>query len=174
MSTKKTISVVGSALRVIDAAPIEAPDTVSVALPSIEGTVEPIRGTGIIGEIEVPTTGFVAPLVVVITSKSHMGLETLMVPGIHKIEFVWVRDRLDTAGAKIGVVQNKVIASGYCKKYDEGGIELGSSPEVTIELTCNTYSRFSDGKPIIEIDKLNGVYKINGKDQMSDIKALLK
>jgi len=170
----KTINVIGSAFRVVDSAPIEAGDMVSVTLPSIEYMVESLSGTGIIGEIEVPTTGFVGPLVIGISSKSQKGLETLLEAGVHKVEFVWVRDVLNTAGAKIGLVQNKIIASGYTKKFDEGGIELGKGSDISVEMTCNTYSRFADGKSVIELDKLNSVYKINGKDQMSNIRALLK
>jgi P2 family phage contractile tail tube protein len=171
---KKTINVVGSAFRVIDGAPKEASDFVSVTLPSIENAMETIKGTGILGEAEVPTTAFLAPMTLGIASKSSEGLTDLLVPGTHKVEAVWIQDVLDTSGMKIGSKQNKMIANGFTKKFDEGGVEQGSGTDINVELALNTYSRYVDGKPILEIDKFNGVYKVNGVDQISKISALLK
>ena len=171
---KKVINIVGMRVRVIDAAPVEATDAVSVALPSLENTLETIKGAGILGEVEVPTSGFLGPLDLSISAKSMAGLTALLVPGSHKIEVIWVRDVLDTAGAKIGISQNKVIASGFLKKYDESSVELGAGQDVTVDMTCNTYSRYTDGKPVVEIDKFNGVYKYDGKDVMGPVTAALR
>ena len=171
---KRRINIVRVVARVLDSNPVEIPDFVSVTLPSIENLMETIRGAGIIGEIEVPTTAAVGPLTLTLASKSCEGMTILLAPGIHKVEIVWVRDVFDTGGSKIGLSQEKAIASGFTKKLDEGSIEHNAGQDVNVEMTCNTYNRYTDGKAFFELDKTNGVYKVDGKDRMSAIMALLK
>ncbi len=59
------------------------------------------------------------------------------------------------------------------KKADEGKIESGASQDGSISFEVIAYKRICDGKEIINVDKLNGIYKINGKDMFSDISQYL-
>ena len=58
-------------------------------------------------------------------------------------------------------------------KIGEGKIEPGSGQDGSYEYEVLSYKRVTNGKNILEIDKLNGVFKVNGVDQTKSINSLL-
>ena len=58
------------------------------------------------------------------------------------------------------------------KVFNPGKVEKGEGMEakVTMELTYLLVE--NDGQPLIEVDKLNGVYKVNGVDMLANISEL--
>ena len=51
-------------------------------------------------------------------------------------------------------------------------LEKGEGMEATVTLELTYLMVEVDGKQLVEIDKLNGVYKVNGKDMLAAIKNL--
>ena len=171
---KKSGNVVTARLRIIDGQAVEVEDYVSMTLPPIEYAVETMKGTGIVGEIEVPTTGHSGPMTLTIVAKSCKEVLALLTPGVHKVEGVWMRDEFNTANVRIGQTHNKIIVTGFTKTFDEGGVDLGSGADTTVTMTCNTYARYLDGRTVIDIDKLNGKFEVNRVDLMAEINAKMR
>jgi hypothetical protein len=62
---------------------------------------------------------------------------------------------------------------GRVKKFKPGKIEKSESMEATVTLELTYILIENDGESLVEIDKLNGVYKVNGQDMLADIKNLV-
>ena len=65
-----------------------------------------------------------------------------------------------------------MVEVGRVKSFKPGKVEKGETmeAEVTLELTYILIE--VDGKQLIEVDKLNSVYKVNGVDMLAEINAL--
>ena len=66
----------------------------------------------------------------------------------------------------------RVAVRGSTKKISGGSLKAGSpmSSSVTLEVTYIKIE--NNGKTALELDKLNGVFVVNGKDIMSAIRSL--
>lgn len=149
-------------------------DTSSLKRPSIEAMTDTIKGAGIMGEIDLPTMGQLSAMEYEITFKNAnkkaielFGQET------QHIEVRWVTDVLDTTTSKVTVKANKDIIKGVPKKIDLGSIEGNSNNEATLPLEILYFKHIQDGETLIEIDKLNNVFIINGVDYMAKIREAL-
>ena len=72
---------------------------------------------------------------------------------------------------KFGNIGDVIVAS--VRKAQPGGtVKKGDAmgAETTLELTY--YMIEVDGEQVVEVDKLNGVYKVNGSDMLAGIAAL--
>jgi hypothetical protein len=67
----------------------------------------------------------------------------------------------------------RVVEKGRVKKFKPGKLEKGESMEATVTLELTYILIENDGSPLVEIDKLNGIYNVNGEDMLKDIKALI-
>ena len=58
------------------------------------------------------------------------------------------------------------------KGFSAGSVKAGSPTNSSVKLELTYYLIEADGKKLIELDKLNGRYKINGKDMLAKAAAL--
>lgn len=67
----------------------------------------------------------------------------------------------------------RVVEMARVKKFKPGKIEKseGMEAEVTVEVTYIMIE--VDGEQLIEIDKLNGVYKVKGVDMLAKVRSLI-
>lgn len=143
-------------------------DTTEVTLPEIEELTDTIKGAGILGEIDLPTLGQIGSLSAEISFRST-NKETINLLTTPQIELRWVTDAIDTSTGKAMTVANKAFLTVKRKKFSEGKLESGSAQDGSAEFEVLAYRRIMEGKEILNIDKLNNVYKINGIDQLTDI-----
>lgn len=140
-------------------------DTTKVQLPSIENMSDTIKGAGIMGEIDLPSLAMPGSMVLSmsmrITSKTATKLKS---GGVQNLEIVWNVDELNGSTGGVRAVQHKAFVKGILKKFDEGAVESGAQMDGSIELETLYYKRVIDGENILEIDKLNNVYRVLGKD----------
>lgn len=145
-------------------------DTTSVQLPSIEYLTDSIKGAGILGEVDWPTLGQVGSMSLSIsirvTNEDFGALAKAK-----NLEIRWITDAFDTTEVKTGVNLNKAFISCIPKKIDEGKIEPGSAMDGSFEYEVYAYKRILNGKEILNIDKFNGIFTINGEavtDNLND------
>lgn len=147
-------------------------DTTSVELPSIEFLTDTIKGSGIVGEIDVPSyyqPGSMAlSLSLRVTSEQ---LATLLVA--KEIEIRWASDSIDTSNMKTGINANKAFIKGPVKKFEEGKLESGSAQDASFEYEAIAYKRIINGKEVLNIDKLNGIFSVNGSNLLKNFNAAL-
>lgn len=145
-----------------------------VTLPDLEEMTETFEGAGILGEIEVGTEG-----------------------RFSKFEAEFPFQTLDREITELKMNSDKAIslrAAGEYINRETGKIEFAKI-KVTLKgpRTSLSLGKFADNKPtqstvkmkpfyikvevndevLVEVDKLNSVYKLNGKDQLSTINSFL-
>lgn len=147
-------------------------DTTSLTLPSIERITDTIKGSGIVGEIDLPTYGQIGSMETEISIRvSNDQLGTLA--SATELEYRWVTDVIDTKTGKVKVQAHKAFLTVTNKKLEEGKVESGAAQDGSLAYEVLAYKRIIDGKEVINIDKLNGIYSINGKNMLDDINKYL-
>lgn len=143
-----------------------------VALPDFEAITETISGPGMLGEVDDPTIG-------------HFGSQELEVPfrTVTEDEFDMMNPgeevnltlrgsiQVTTSGGGVDYVGMRVIVRGKCKSFTGGTVKQGGAMSSSIKMEL-TYIRIDiDNKPMIELDKMNSVYKVRGVDILAKARS---
>ena len=67
----------------------------------------------------------------------------------------------------------RVVEMARVKKFKPGKIEKSEGMEATVTLELTYIMIEVDGEQLIEIDKLNGVYKVKGVDMLAKVRSLI-
>ena len=149
-------------------------DTATYKRPELAMLSDGVTGAGIMGEIDLPTLGQLDSMEIELTlNKTNASAVELFSPGAHTIETRWATNVLNSSTGASSVQANKEIVRYVPKALDLGEIENNETNEGTLVGEVLTYQYIVDGKTLIQVDKLNGVFKVNGKDYYSAIKAAL-
>ena len=149
-------------------------DTSSYKRPSLENLTDTIKGAGILGEIDMPSLGQLGSMELEITYKrSNVKAIELFGQKSQHIETRWVTDALNSVNGSIKTDSNKEIIKCIPKKLDLGSIEANATNEVTGTYEIIYYQYIVNGESLIEIDKLNNVFKIRGIDYAEAIRKAL-
>lgn len=142
--------------------------TANVKLPNIEAMTETITGAGISGEVEVPVAGHFKAMKLEIEfynmNSVFSGLSVgescnLQIRGSLQ---VYEQGKRDDVPVKISVL-GRVLSS------ERGTLEPGkkTSPKTTV--SCEYYKEELDGQTITEIDPLNFIAILNGKNLLAKV-----
>ena len=152
----------------------EIDDAADVQLPSIEKITDTIKGAGIMGEIDLPGYGQISSMTMTINYRAdNPKYAALSRPGQIKLELVWVSDVLDSSNMSVKPQQHKVFATVLNKKYDPGKVEVGATMDGSSEFEVVQYRKLVDGREVLNVDKLNSKYVVNGIDYMESIRTAL-
>ena len=152
--------------------PFKIGESTSVQLPSIELLTDTIKGSGILGEIDFPT--FLQPGSMSLSISMRVtGEELARLCTAKDIEVRWVTDLFDTNEIKTGVNYHKAFVKCVPKKLDEGKLEPASATDGSFEYEVFAYKRVTNGKEILNIDKFNNIFAVNGKNLAEDFSAYL-
>lgn len=148
--------------------------TADVELPDIELMTETLAGAGIAGEIETPTLGQIASMTTTINYRT---------PGKSQIDFleprgtmIDLRGSLQEYNSSNGRIESKgVKLSMYVlpKKVGLGKFEPGATTDSNSELEVTYLKLFIDNKEVLEIDKANYIYRVNGRDYLEEVRKQL-
>lgn len=152
--------------------PYKVGDTTEIQLPSIEMLTDSIKGAGIVGEVDLPV--YYQP------GSMTLGV-SIRVPGedigllmeANDIEVRWVTDVFDTTNTKTKINAHKAFVKCVNKKIEEGKVTMGEASDGSFEYEVFAYKRIINGKEIINIDKFNGIFAVNGKNLLQDVQAAL-
>lgn len=146
----------------------------SVEIPEIAQKSSDVEGIGINGTLDSPTIGqFESMEQEVQFNTLYSSAVDMLSPGeATDLTFRAAQQVLDKNGG-YAYKSLRVVERGRVKKFKPGKIEKSEGMEaaVTIELTYIMIE--VDGEQLIEIDKLNGVYKRRGGDMLANIRSLI-
>lgn len=151
---------------------VKAGDTTSVQLPSIEFLTDTIKGAGILGEIDWPSY-YQPGSMTVGMSLRVTGEQLAMLSSADNLEIRWVTDVFDTNNVKVKVDSHKAFIKCVPKKIDEGKLEPGTAQDASFEYEVFAYKRVINGKEVLNIDKFNGIFAINGVNKLASVNAAL-
>ena len=149
-------------------------DTSSYTRPEVEYLADTIKGTGLMGEIELPTSGQIGAMSIELSfNKTNKKFTELLAPKSHKIEVRWATDVLNSSTGATEVEANKEIVTFVPKTGSLGDIESNETNEATLNGEVLYYQYIINGESVIEIDKLNMILKVNGVDYSEAIRNAL-
>ncbi|TDL95673.1 phage major tail tube protein [Stutzerimonas stutzeri ATCC 17588 = LMG 11199] len=140
----------------------------SVTLPTLTRKLEAWRGAGMDGQVKVDL-GHGDDGIQLEWTLGGYDLTVLRQFGAVKADGVMLRwagsvQRDDTG--EVSAVE--VVVRGRHEEIDFGDSEAGEDTEHSITTTCTYYKLTIDGNEEIEIDLLNFVFKVNGKDMLAE------
>lgn len=149
-------------------------DTVTVTFPDFELLSDTFKGAGINGEFDLPVWGQFGAMEVEV---SHNGLskETISTFGMETqhLECRWGTQVLNSKTGESEIVGKKVIFKGLPKKLGIGSIEPNKAEESSSSFSLLYFKYIIGNDVVLEYDKLNDVFKVNGIDYSAAIKNVL-
>ncbi|WP_031585939.1 phage major tail tube protein [Selenomonas bovis] len=148
--------------------------TTEIALPSLEPKTSTLSGAGIGGEIEMPTPGQLGSTEVELTWRTITGNNTeLMGMDAQDLELRNANETYDAGTGKIGVDAIKINLRGFFKKGDLGSLKPSDHTDTKTTLEVIYIKVSINGERKIEIDKLNYIHYVDGKDYMAAVRSAL-
>lgn len=146
----------------------------SITLPPVKMKTSTVSGAGINGELDSPTIGQFESMEQEIEFNTlHSSAVDMMSPlSTLNLTMRAAQQVYDKTGG-YAFKGMRVVEMGRVKAFDPGKIEKGESmgAKVTLELTYLMIE--NDGEQLLEVDKLNGVYRVNGVDMLAGVSALI-
>lgn len=146
---------------------------VNVELPGISLGTQDVSGAGFMGTASLPTTGQVESMETTIGLRGMSGDQALLMrAGVHDLCLRFAQDSVS--------VQNGVVPEG-CKIYmrtvfkstDSGSIESNNPIEGSVVHEVLRYLVYTGGKETLLVDKTAHIFRVNGVDQMEDVRKLI-
>ena len=146
----------------------------SATLPEINQKTSTVSGAGINGEMDSPTIGQFESMEQEIQFNTLYSSAVGMLSPMStvKLTFRAAQQVYDKSGG-YAFKGLRVVEMGRVKKFKPGKLEKGESMEATVTLELSCIMIEVNGNQILEVDKLNGVYKVNGVDMLASIKRLI-
>lgn len=144
-----------------------------MTLPDFEASSETISGAGILGEVDDPTVGYFGNQEVEIPFRV-LDQEAMDMMDMTKAVQLTVRGAQQTTNSAgdIEYRQMRVVIRGRAVKFSPGKVKAGAAMETKVTLTLLYILIELDGKSVLELDKFNEVYKVNGVDVLAEIKEM--
>ncbi len=132
---------------------------------------ETISGAGIAGEYASPVLGHFASQMVKIAFRTVTKLQLDMLAPVYQRFDIRGSIQIQDPGLGLIVTQSVVLdCRGQVKNLVLGKMEPGKVMGSEIELEVARVSLSLGGVPVIELDKLNMVFKVNGFDFLASVR----
>lgn len=139
-------------------------------LPSFDFMTESINGAGIAGEYESINIGHLQSMKFTINWRVITGeITEFLKPIPHQIDCRLANQEYNTTGFKV----NRIVVKGNATKNDFGKAAKGSPYDGSTEIEVMYIKVQRDGKTLIEVDKANYIYIVDGVDYMADLRQAL-
>lgn len=153
------------------------PDLMGVAdlqLPSLEFMTESVAGAGIGGEYESPNIGHLQSMQFTLNWRMITGeLLEFLKPQVLTVECRLANQEYFVSKQRHYLKANRVVVRGIPVKNDLGKAEKGSPYDGSTDIEVLYIKVERDGKTLIEVDKINYIYIVDGVDYMAEIREAL-
>ena len=142
--------------------------------PAISAVVAEMKGAGLGGSVELPVQGLVQSMSMTLNFRDITPqTKLILTPEAHHIELWAAIQDTDPKTGQFVVQQHKLIYRAIPKTNTVGKFVPGETQDRAIEFSVLYYREIYDGQDIIEIDPLNNVYRVAGKDANSDVRKAI-
>lgn len=145
----------------------------ATTLPEINMKSSTVSGVGVNGEIDSPTLGQFESLEQEIQFNTLYSTATEMLNPLTSVNLTFraAQQVYDKDGGYI-FKSLRIVEKGRVKKVKLGKIEKAEGMEAAITLELTYILVEVDGTVVMEIDKLNQVYNVNGVDMLADVRDM--
>ena len=148
--------------------------TGEVKLPEITQITSQLEGAGVGGNIDIPVIGLLEEMEAEIPFLSINKDTFSMMDPTEPVDLMLCGSiqASDTGTGAIGYVQMSVYFRGTAKKFVPGNVKAGSQMGSSVTVGLSYYKIVLDGKTMLEVDKFNGVYCVNGHDVLAAVRNM--
>ncbi|MCD7862868.1 MAG: phage major tail tube protein [Lachnospiraceae bacterium] len=148
--------------------------TASVALPNFDAITEEISGAGVMGSYETSIPGFYSSM------EQEVGFRTLdsdifeLMNPTSAVDLTFRASAQSTVKATGALTYNgmRIVERGRFKSFEPGTLEVGKQMESKLKFECLYFLCEIDGETMLEYDKLNSVFIVNGVDLLEKVRSL--
>ena len=147
--------------------------TGDVAMPTLEALTETMKGAGMLGEVDVSAVGHFASgqMKIPFVTVSKQVFDTLNFAQPLELQLRASKQNANKATSGTDFTPTRVVIRGMGHEVDPGHFTKGKVMETSVSIEY-TYIKIEDnGRTVIELDKLNNVFVVNGVDQLARIRA---
>lgn len=155
----------------------EGNDLVGVAdieLSTLTAMTETIKGAGIAGEFEAPTTAHFSSMEVTFNWCTLIKRNiSLMAPKAYHFDLRGAQDAYDSASRDIKPQSVKCVIVGRPKEMSLGKLDVSTSTGTSNKFEVSYIKLSVDGETALEYDKYNYIYVVDGVDYAANIRTAL-
>lgn len=148
--------------------------TGEVTLPDFEAMTETVSGAGILGEYDAVVIGRYGSMEQEIPFRCFNSDYFRLIDPTTVVE-ITLRGAIQQTNPATGAVEYvgmRVVYRGKCKKISLGTVKQGGPMDSSLTIEPTYIMIELNGEQKIELDKLNGVFKVNRVDLLAAIKKL--
>ena len=144
-----------------------------LTLPDFEATSETVSGAGILGEIDDPTIGHFGNMQLEIPFRTLDKEATNMMDQTRAVQLTirGAAQEIDSAG-NIVPKASRVVGRGRAAKLTGGKLKRTSTMDSGVTLNILYILIEVNGESVVELDKMNPTYKVNGVDLLAEYKEM--
>lgn len=148
--------------------------TTEVTLPDLEFMTEELSGAGIAGKVEEVITGNMSAMTTTFNFRTVGKWTTkLLEPRVHNIDLRVAQQNMETKDGTTSVSSVKHIMKIKPKKTALGKVSAASTADASGEYSVLYYALYVDGVKVTEVDPLNFICIINGRDFLKEVRKAL-
>ncbi len=142
-------------------------------LPDFESSSETVSGAGVLGEIDDPTVGYFGNQELEIPFRV-LDKEAVDMMDMTRAVQLTIRGAQQTTNSEgdIEFRSMRVVVRGRSSTLSAGKVKPGSPMDTKIKLTLLYILIEVGGESMVELDKLNEVFKIRGRDVLAKVKEM--
>jgi Phage tail tube protein FII len=147
--------------------------TAEVTLPDFTAMTDTISGAGLMGEYETVITGAFSSMTIDIPFRT-LNDDTFKLLSPTQALSLTLRGSIQNTNKNNLAMEYtgmRVVVTGRAKAIKPGTLKPGQQMNSSIAIEVMQILIEIDGKKKIELDKLNAVYKVDGKDLLAQIKS---
>ena len=142
--------------------------------PSLEFITAEVKGGGIAGTIDAPNVGQLSSMTISLTWRiMQKDIIKLATPDVLNME-MW--EDTESYNAGLGKIKHGSVYAfmrARTKKVDLGKLVVGDAMDTQTEHEIYYLKLSLDNKEVLEVDKYNYIYKVNGIDYMAEVRRNL-
>lgn len=144
-----------------------------VELPELEAVTDTVEAAGILGELEDPVTGqFASAKIKIPFSNLYEDIFNLMdTTNPPQLTLRGSMQVMNSATGGTDYVPVKIVVRGKATTSSLGKFVKGKKGEPEIELEILYIKVMINNKTTLELDKLNFVFVVNGKDMLAKVRS---
>lgn len=145
-----------------------------VKMPPIKYKTVTTTGAGIMGDLTVPLAGMIEPLIVNIdfTSVTDAAVE-LGTNEWHDVAVYAANQYFDSNNHTEEMEQTRFEMTIRPTEINHGTVSTASPIDASGAYTVCKYAVFKAGKKVVEIDQLNHIHMVNGKDNAAAVREAI-
>lgn len=143
-------------------------------LPEVVNLTDTMEGAGTGGNMDIPVIGLIEDMEMEVGFMSLCAdIFSVMDPTEPSdLMFNGAIQGTDAGTGAVGFVPISISVRGVMKKFTPGTMKAGAKMGSSVTLGLSYFKIVLDGKTMIEIDRLNGVFIINNKDILEKVRNM--